>query len=186
MTLTFILIAIAVAVILSLSVLNRWRLHLLLAISVLAVYALQPALPVRGLDFWLPTATLALAVLAWALTTPPQGRTWRDNWKPAAVMGGITLLLAATRFLGISLPLTASTPPQFVQVLAGLAVIVTLTFLLWRFSSPAAALLTGAFLFIILVFIVLKLPALSAWVSAALRSLNHQSTKLASPLDLRW
>ena len=186
MTLTFIFIAIAVAVILSLFVLNRWRLYILLAVSVLAVYALQPALPVRGLDFWLPTATLSLAVLAWALTTPPDGRNWRDNWKTAAIIGGIVILLAATRFLGISLPLTASTPPQFVQVLAGLAVIVALTFVLWRFTRPAAALLVGAFLFIILIFIVLKLPALSAWASAALRSLNHQSTKLASPLDLRW
>ena len=43
----------------------RW---LLLAGSVLAIYWMQPPMPVRYLDFWLPTATLGLAVLVWAAT----------------------------------------------------------------------------------------------------------------------
>jgi alginate O-acetyltransferase complex protein AlgI len=43
----------------------RW---LLLVGSVLAVYWMQPSMPVRYLDFWLPTATLGLAVLVWAAT----------------------------------------------------------------------------------------------------------------------
>ena len=46
----------------------RWRTRLLLAASVLAIYWLQPALPIRHLDFWLPTATLALVVIVWAIT----------------------------------------------------------------------------------------------------------------------
>jgi len=76
MTLTHILVFTALALIVrALAVLNlpraaavrRWA---LLVISVLAVFWMQPALPVRGLDFWLPFATLALAVLGWAATSP--------------------------------------------------------------------------------------------------------------------
>ena len=41
----------------------------LLVASSLAVFWLQPSLPIRYLDFWLPVATLALAILAWVITT---------------------------------------------------------------------------------------------------------------------
>ncbi len=77
---------------------------MLLVISALAVYALQPALPVRGLDFWLPTATLGLTVLGWILTTPREQRAWNTNWPAAVILGGIVLALGLTRFLGFSLP----------------------------------------------------------------------------------
>jgi D-alanyl-lipoteichoic acid acyltransferase DltB (MBOAT superfamily) len=165
---------------------SSWRLYLLLAISALAVFALQPALPVRGLDFWLPTATLGLTVLAWALTSPPEKRTWRENWPAAAILGGIVLLLGLKRYLEISIPLTASIPPQIGQILLGVAVIGLLALVLLRFTSPSKAILTSAFILILLIFIILKLPEVSTWVSQLLRSLNHQSVKLASPLDLRW
>jgi D-alanyl-lipoteichoic acid acyltransferase DltB (MBOAT superfamily) len=186
MTLTFILISIVVAAILGLFMRNRWRLPFLLIISTLAVYALQPALPVRGLDFWMPTVTVALTVLAWVLTTPREQRNWQANWSSAAILGGIILLLGLSRYLGFAQPLTASPPPQFLQILFCLAVVVLLAFILARFTKPGKAILTAAFIFILLVFIVLKLPALSMLASVGLRNLNHQSVKLASPVDLRW
>jgi len=45
--------------------LTRW---LLLGGSVLAIYWMQPSMPVRYLDFWLPTGTLGLVALVWAAT----------------------------------------------------------------------------------------------------------------------
>ncbi len=186
MTLAYILISIVIAAVLGVTTRKHGRLPMLLVLSVLAVYALQPALPVRGLDFWLPTLTLGLSVLGWVLTTPWQQRVWRDNWLAVAMMGGVVLALGLTRYLGFSLPLTASTPPQMLQILTILVVIVAAGFLLWRFAKPGKLILGAAFVFIILVFILLKVPALSEWVSQVLRGWNSQSTLLASPLDLRW
>jgi alginate O-acetyltransferase complex protein AlgI len=186
MTLAYLLFFALVAALLGLATRNHARLPLLLAVCALAVYALQPALPVRGLDFWLPTLTLGLTVLAWLLTTPPENRPWRANWPAAAILGGIVLVLGLTRFLGFSLPLTASRPPQTLQILLVLALITLAGFFLWRFSNPGKLLLGAAFAFIILLFIFLKVPALSEWVSQVLRRWNGQSTLLASPLDLRW
>jgi alginate O-acetyltransferase complex protein AlgI len=186
MTLTLIFVSIFIAAILGLVTHNHWRLSLLLGISALAVYALQPALPVRGLDFWLPTATLALTTLTWILTTPREQRIWRTNWPAAIILCGIVLLLGLTRYLGTSLPLTASPPPQILQIIVGLAVVALLALLLTRFTKPGKAALTAAFVFIILLFVVLKVPTLSALVSVGLRNLNHQSTQSASPFDLRW
>src|SRR5450759_1190540 len=70
MTLTSILLFTAFAVLFRLLARPQWKGWLLYAASILAVYWLQPASPVRYLDFWLPTLTLALAVLGWALTRP--------------------------------------------------------------------------------------------------------------------
>ena len=186
MTLAYILIFVVVATVLGL--LRRWRAFqpVLLVLSALAVYALQPSLPVRGLDFWLPTATLGLTVLGWVITTPIEQRAWNINWPAAAVLAGIVLALGLTRFLGFSLPLTASHPPQTIQILAALAIVALGIFLTWRFSRPGKLILTAGFVFVILLFVILKVPALAEWVSKVLRGWNGQSTGLASALDLRW
>jgi D-alanyl-lipoteichoic acid acyltransferase DltB (MBOAT superfamily) len=161
-------------------------LPVLLVISALAIYAFQPALPVRGLDFWLPTLTLGLTVLGWVLTTPRQQRIWRDNWLAVCILGGIVILLGLTRYIGFSLPLTASNPPQILPILAVLSIVAAIGFLLWRFSKPGKLILSAAFVFVILIFVLLKVPALAEWTSQVLRGWNGQSTLLASPMDLRW
>ncbi len=186
MTLALILVSVVVAAMLGLVTQNRWRIPLLLGVSALAVYAFQPVLPVRGLDFWLPTATLAFTTLTWILTTPREQRSLRTNWPGAAILGSIVLALGLTRYLGFPLVLTASRPPQTPQILAGLAAVALIALLLTRFTKPGKAVLTSAFVFIILLFIVLKFPLLAALVSMGLRSLNHQSTSLALAQDLRW
>jgi alginate O-acetyltransferase complex protein AlgI len=186
MTLTIILIAIPVAILLLLNKRESWRIPLLMVVSALAVYALQPALPVRGLDFWLPTLTLALVILAWVLTTPRAARDWKANRPAALILVCIPLALGLTRYLGFSLPLTASRPPQTLPLLILLAVGALLAFLLTRFTLPSKGILTAAFVFVILIFVILKVPALAVLVSAGLRSLNGQATSTASALDLRW
>jgi D-alanyl-lipoteichoic acid acyltransferase DltB (MBOAT superfamily) len=186
MTLTIVLVSIFIAGILGVVARSRWRLPLLLGISALAVYAFQPALPVRGLDFWLPTATLAFTVLTWILTTPREQRSWKTNWQAAVILGVIVLGLGLTRYLGYSLPLTASHPPQVFQILIALLVVILISMLLTRIPTPGKAVYNAAFILIILLFIVLKVPILSELVSAGLRTLNHQSSHLASALDLRW
>jgi len=186
MTLAYILVFVVIAAILGVATRRGGRLPVLLVISALAVYALQPALPVRGLDFWLPTLTLGLTVLGWVLTTPRQQRIWRGNWPAVAILGGIVILLGLTRYLVFSLPLTASNPPQILLILVVLLIVAATGFLLWRFSKPGKLILSAAFVFVILIFVLLKVPALSEWTSQVLRGWNGQSTLLASPLDLRW
>ena len=186
MTLTLILISIVIAALLGLGTGNRARVPLLLGICVLAVYAFQPALPVRGLDFWLPTTTLAISVLAWVLTTSREQHSWRSNWSAFAILGGLVLVLGLTRYLGFSLHLTASRPPQTLQILFALTALALFVFLLARFTRPGKTVLTGAFVLLILLFIVLKVPYLATSVSMGLRRLNDQSTSLALAQDLRW
>lgn len=186
MTLPVILISIGVAALLGLVVRNRWRIQLLMGISILAVFAFQPVLPVRGLDFWLPIATLALVSFSWIITAPQEKRTWDENIPAVATLFGIVLALGLTRYLGLPLYLTASNPPQAIQVLIGLLAIGLIAFCLMRFSIPANVGLIATSVIIILLFLILKVPQLSIIVSGLLRSLNHQSSNLALAQDLRW
>ena len=186
MTVDYILVFIVIAAVVGLVVRNSGRVPVLLVLSMLAVYALQPALPIRGLDFWLPTATLGIAVISWVVTTPRANRSLRDNWLTIVLLAGGVLILGLTRYLGFSLYLTASHPPQTIQIIAGMAGIALAAFLLWRFSKPGKLLLIGASVLVIVIFIFLKVPALAEWFSGVLRGWNGQSPLLASPLDLRW
>src|SRR5450830_1429670 len=127
MTLTSILLFTAFAVLFRLLARPQWKGWLLYAASILAVYWLQPASPVRYLDFWLPTLTLALAVMGWALTRPVlvpglprpmlepglprQGTlapppaaptTLRASLPAAAVLAALVLMVGLTRFLDVT------------------------------------------------------------------------------------
>ncbi len=192
---------------------TAWKNGFLFVASVLALFWLQPSMPVRNLDFWLPLATLALATWGWIATipgvknpgnpveteqTPKALKTfrisafWRENLPWLGAAGGIVLLVAATRFLSPTGVITSSRPPQFELVLAGLLLAAGFAVLLaWLGTlgkgKAAAGWLPGALiLFLLGLFIILKTPALSQAASAGLRGLMGQPVNLAGPLDLRW
>ena len=190
MTLTATLIFAAFALLLAALSHTRWfaraRNWILMAASVLAVYWLQPALPIRGLDFWLPSLTLMIAVWGWLLTSSPAERRWRSAWPAAAMVAGLVLLIALTRYLPLSGILTPSRPPRFLQVLVFLAGSALLIFIISRITRRSTAWLWFAIAELLLFFVIIKLPSLTALVSSWLRSATGQDPGLASPLDIRW
>jgi D-alanyl-lipoteichoic acid acyltransferase DltB (MBOAT superfamily) len=186
MALAFILTSIAITLLCTLANRRRGRTYLLMAVSVLAVYALQPALPIRFLDFWLPTATLTLAACGWALTLPAAGQDWKRDRAAALLLVGIALLIGLTRYLPVSLPLLPSRPPQMSLVGLGLVISALIVALLIRYGRQARLLPISAPIFILGMFIALKCPPVTRQVSLLLRALNHQAIATANPLDIRW
>lgn len=164
---------------------DRLRGLLLFTLSILAVYALQPALPIRYLDFWLPTAALGLVIIIWISLTSHESRFTPDNLLSAAWMGLIILLLALTRFLpGAPTPLTASVPPRLELVCAALLAVAVLAALTGRvrFGWIHAV----GFTLLIVLLAALKSPEASLWMARTLRLANGQSVETASSLDIRW
>jgi alginate O-acetyltransferase complex protein AlgI len=185
MTLGSILIFTAAAVLIRLLVRERFRGWLLLIASVLAIYWLQPLSPVRNLDFWLPTATLALAVLSWWISAPVENRSWRQNALTAGLLAALVLAIGLTRFLGLEPFITASLPPQIWQIALALAALALLALLLTRL--PRGTFLPGLSIFALIgLFVVLKMPVLTGAASAGLRALMGQSIDLAKASDLSW
>jgi alginate O-acetyltransferase complex protein AlgI len=186
MTLRDILIFIALGLLIR--GLSRWgglRAWLLYIASILGVFWLQPLSPVRNLDFWLPFATLALALLGWVATTPPDQRSWKENAPALGALAGIVLLLGLTRYLSSDGILTAARPPQFELIAVGVILVALLAFGQSRLRLPAGAFWAGIG-GLILLLVVLKLPPLAAAASVGLRTLFDQGTARAAAADLRW
>ena len=164
----------------------RWRRWLLLVISAVAVFWLQPTLPIRHLDFWLPTSTLIITALLWAGTRPSDADSinWQETLATAGILAGLVILLALTRFVEPLSALTASRPPQVYQVAVVMALGLGLALATLYGHSRWLALAAGGLL--VAAIVVLKLPALTEAVSQLLRSLNGQPVAGASPLDLGW
>ncbi len=164
----------------------RWRGGVLLGISVLAVFWLQPSTPIRNLDFWFPTLSIALTVLAWAVTSARENGFQRENLIAGGIIFGLILLVAANRYLGPVCCLTATRPPQFQPVLLALITVAATTAIVHRYLPGNHTLLLASLVLIIVIFVILKTGPLAGQASYLLRKMASQNLDLASALDIRW
>jgi len=165
---------------------SKGRNWLLLMSSILAVYAVQPATPIRGLDYWLPTLTLGLTILVWAVNRQVGEDYQKQDFYTLAVVAGAVLLIGLNRYIEPICCLTPSRPPVWPQVAVGLAVLALLVvcFMRWGIGSKWGP--VGFIVVLLTLFIVLKSPSLAQAASAVLRRLTGQQAALASALDIRW
>lgn len=172
---------------------------LLLILSTGVIFWLQPALPIRGLDFWLPLATLALVGFGWLLTSKPEERNLRVSLVTGALVMGTVLVIALTRYLSMSGVITPSRPPQTLSVVLTLTSIIFIIFVVYmvsrmgglrtrpyRIGNSGTIPTVVGIIVLLAIFVALKLPVLTEWLSGLLRQWNGQSRELASALDLRW
>ena len=186
----------------------------MLAVSVAAIYWLQPLTPIRYLDFWLPTAALGLTVWTWAATRPgagaptaaqasgasasgghparagrPPQRLPDDERRATLITGlvvaGLVLLIGLTRYLGPVCCLTPAPPPAAGSVVLGLGLMGGVAGLLFWRPVPARWLNVGVLVLIGLL-VVTKLEPAGRLASAGLRTLAGQPADLALATDLRW
>ncbi len=158
---TLLQIAVLAALAAGLGRLAAGRQLAVLAVSALAVFWLQPAQSPPALEFWIPTATLGISVLIWALTAPPEARTWKENWPAGAVLAVVILLADLNRYFKLESIYLVDTP-RFRYVILGLLLILSLALLLAVRRRPLSGLYLVAFSGIVLILIVLKIPSVSA------------------------
>lgn len=167
---------------------RRWA---LLGASALAVFWLQPWLPLRYADFILPSLTLVLTIAGWWVTRKRGEEVQpvrREDWAALGVVMAAALLMGMNRFLAPDLRLTPSRPPGpplWLTIIAIAALILTLIAWQLRRGRQKALLLGGVFL-ILALFVVLKTPALTEALARWWRGLTGQDQTLASAGDLRW
>lgn len=154
-------------------------------ISLLALFWLQSASAVRGLDYWLPSAAAGLSVLVWALCQPKSAAWQRSDLAALAAALAVILLIALNRYLPGLCCLTASRPPAADRALVGMLLLLALSAAAWR-QRGSRYFLGAAGLLLILIFIFLKSEPLACQTSAWLRALTDQDISLAATLDLRW
>jgi alginate O-acetyltransferase complex protein AlgI len=186
MSLFDILILILAALILRLILPGKWRFWGMLVVSIFAIYWLQPALSIRNMDFWFPTATLGVICLSWGLTAErKQCRIPHNAWA-AGLSLGVVLLIGLSRTISLEGLITPTRPPQIHLIVSFLAVFSILTVLLARFTKPTSTAISLGVLVLLLLFLILKTPVLATYSSMGLRWLMDQNPNLAQPTDLSW
>lgn len=186
MTILRVLILAAFALLIRLTFRSRGRGWVLFIASLLAIFWLQPSMPIRNLDFWLPVLTIFLTLFSWEITSTQEERLSRHNFITVAIIAGVILLVGLTRYLSVKGVITSSQPPPTLQVIAGILILAGLFFVLRLAKKTNPALLWIGFALIIGFFIILKLPSLTWLTSSGLHILMGQSVTNASALDIRW
>jgi D-alanyl-lipoteichoic acid acyltransferase DltB (MBOAT superfamily) len=164
--------------------LGKGRQLALLTASAFVVFWLQPGQPFVTLQFWMPVATLAITVAAWALTSSPEARAWKENWPAGAVLIGVVLVMDLNRYFRLETIFITGTPllPLALGAIAG-AVAATLLFVRWQRARPfwLVAMLIG----LVAVLIFLKTPAWGRLVPDLAASHRGQDTGSELPA-LSW
>ncbi len=154
--------------------------------SILAIYWLQPATPIRHLDFWLPTACIIITILTWLISRPKDVLNTRVDMLTGMVITSVILLISLTRYLGPVCCLTPTRPPTILQVCIVLLTVSILAILLRRYATGRVFWIYASITLIIGLFVILKSETLANLISIGLRSLNSQSVELASAADIKW
>jgi len=191
MSLALILIFSATSIILGLVRHKRWGLWLLMGSSVVAIYWLQSATPIRHLDFWFPTASLALTILVWTATHTQTEDNTRRSLASVTIIAAIlvtTIIIAIglTRYLGPICCLTPSRPPDILKIAAAIVFVGTLSLMIVKLFPKSRQPVSLLIILILLLFFVLKTDTGAKTTSIWLRSLTGQSTDLAAKSDLPW
>jgi D-alanyl-lipoteichoic acid acyltransferase DltB (MBOAT superfamily) len=165
---------------------SKWRNWVLMVVSILVIYWLQPITGIRHLDFWLPTTSIALVIITWIITRPDDTTNDRTNLITGLVIAAMILILCLPRYFGSFCCLTPSRPPAISQVLLVIGLLVLISLLIGRFKSGHSHWINGFSLIILGIFVVLKFEPLTEFAASILRSINGQSVDLGSATDIRW
>ena len=120
--------------------LKKGRGPAMLAVSVFILYWLQPSQQFVSLMFWIPTATLALTVLIWYLTSPTESHTWSVNWPAAVIIAGVILLVDLNQYFGLEKIYMITTPRLWMVALVFLAYFIFLIFVRRWHAKPGSLL----------------------------------------------
>ena len=165
---------------------RRWRGWFILLAGVFSLYWLQPALPIRNLDFWLPTASLALVLLGWGVTRPKDAPLVKTALAAGGALLAVALLIGLLRYMGPLCCVTPTNPPVAAEVVIGLLVVLLLAGLVARFAPSRRVGLGVGVVLVLVLFLVLKTEYFSLVASQFLRLLAGQKAELAKASDLSW
>jgi alginate O-acetyltransferase complex protein AlgI len=169
---------------------SRWRGWALLVMSVVAVYWLQPALPIRFSDYILPTLTVLLTLACWWLTRAPDQSATRQDWITLVVVLALVIGLSFMRFVDSPYRLTPSRPPEPLAVMVGVGlagVVVGGLSVGTRYIASLQRFAINLMLLVIIgLFVLIKTEPLAIGFSGWWRGQTGQDVSLAGLIDLNW
>jgi D-alanyl-lipoteichoic acid acyltransferase DltB (MBOAT superfamily) len=168
--------------------LPRGRTLAIAAVSAFGLFWLaSPDAVIPALPFLLQTLTLLITILVWFVVTPKEERRLRQEWPAFVVIAGAVLLAVLVQHSRFEQVLAIPTLalPYTVVILAAFAVLIALVSILSRFERALMGLAAVA---MILIFIVLKSPALTHAFFTFVTSIRGRTLEPdpSKPLTLAW
>ena len=187
MLLSNILILLVIFLLIRLIKNSTLRKRLLLVLSVLSVFYLQPIVPIRNFDFWFPLATVGLTLVCWILCLKDPSQPIKVYLPDLLIILGTVLVIALSRIFSYEGVFTASRPPLLSLSLPGIGILcILIAILFWTGSNQPHWLISIVTGLVLITLISIKTPAIADGISAFFRGLSGQSTELAAGTDLRW
>lgn len=167
--------------------LQKRRSITILAASAVLIYWLDPRINNPSANYWLPTLTLALAVLSWAITAPQEARTFRRNWLGFVILFVVSLLFSLNRYMGYNWLFDPNVPrpPYVVGAFLLLFVVTICLLLLIKFRKLNQVFLIIASVGIIGILLLIKFPELAGLVHKGVLRLAGVSEEY-KPFYLGW
>ena len=165
---------------------GKWRGWFLFLASILAIFWLQPASPIRHLDYWLPTTCIALTIFSWVFTNPHGIEGLRKNLSALLTILSVLLMIGLTRYIEPICCITPTLPPSIDQIILIALLMGVIILITARIINKQLAWIWGLTIIILVLFVIIKFEPLTKLASASLRSINSQSIGLASAIDIRW
>jgi D-alanyl-lipoteichoic acid acyltransferase DltB (MBOAT superfamily) len=187
MTIQEILILTAAALTTGIAYRQFQKTNLLMVASIIFIYWLQPDTGLRYLGYWLPSISLVIMVISWVVTASPEVRKQSESLKTLVLIILIPLIISSLRLLDPDQILDFVIIPQLWGIVIFWSVAGLFLAVLLRLQKPLpTSSLWVIFSVIILLFIIIKTPALAQLASKTWRSFAGQSLDLASATELSW
>lgn len=166
---------------------KAWRGWALLIGSVLAIYWLQPPLPIRFSAYLLQTAVILLVITSWQITRPAESGISTEDKITLALLFALIVGIGLFRFVPLQYRLI-DRPPQPLATAATLLVLGAFVGgLTSRLRKGALRVALAGWLFIIIgLFVILKWDVLATAVSQQWRIYLDQDPTLAAGSNLAW
>lgn len=166
---------------------SRIRHGALIIASCVFLFAFQPTLPIRELDFTLPLLTILLTLCVYAAFSVQNPLTSRKNLTDGIIIGITIILIAATRFISYDGIVTASRPPQLMKIIPTLVLSLLLCYLMNTAARKAAKWPLKVWIaFILTALVILKTPYFCLLLSRFSRGITGQAIDMAASTDIRW
>lgn len=184
MSIPQILILAAIAVVIGF--LPRGRTLVLAGASMFVLFWLaQPDDVLPSLPFWLEIFTAFIIVAVWWITAPAESRSLRKQWPVLAVLAGVILLATLINRLPVEPVLAISTANPVIMLGAFIAFGVALFIL--NLTSRLNRIWAGlGFLILLVIFLIIKSPALTSRLVDLLSSLRGRDITPDASLTLVW
>jgi len=155
------------------------------AISVVGLYYYQPVSSIRNYDFWIPSISIFICILAWILVASPEFVQNKNTKITFITIISLFLGFALVRFLPQRKILEVISIPTQIEILIFLIIMISGVFALLK-SDPKYYFKLLFVIFLFIFFIFLKNENLALILSRFLRTINDQSLELATSSEIIW